>query len=161
MKIILYQEVEGLGEEGDVKTVADGYARNYLLPKKMAVLYNKKNLKTLEQRRNAIDKRKEEKRKEAMSLKERLESEDIVFAMPAGESGKLFGSVNNTTIMQELEKRGYSIDKKRIDVPEHSLRTIGNHTVKIKLYGNEEASINVTIDKEEKPEKTEEAAKDA
>lgn len=159
MKIILYKEVEGLGEEGDIKTVADGYARNYLLPKQLAVPYNKQNLKTLEQKRNAIDRRKEEKRKEAMSLKERLEGEEIVFTMPAGESGKLFGSVNNTTIMQELEKRGYSIDKKRIDVPEHSLRTLGNHTVKIKLYGNEEASINITIEKEEKEEKTEEATK--
>ena len=167
MKIILYQEVEGLGEEGDVKTVADGYARNYLFPKKLAVPYNKQNLKMLEQRRNAIEKRKEEKRKEAMSLKERLESEEIVFTMPAGESGKLFGSVNNATIMQELENRGYSIDKKRIEVPEHSLRTVGSHTVKIKLYGNEEAFINITIEKTEKTETTEktekkeEAVKDA
>ncbi len=152
MKIILYKDVERLGEEGNIKDVANGYARNYLIPQKMAVPYNAQSLKTLEQKRNAIEKRREEKRKEAMSLKERLENEEIIFTMPAGESGKLFGSVNNATIMQELEKRGFSIDKKRIDVPDHSLRVVGNHTVKVKLYANEEASLNITIEKEQKEE---------
>ena len=150
MKIILYQDVEGLGEEGDIKEVADGYARNYLLPKKLAVLYNKANLKILEQRRDAIEKRKEEKRREAMSLKERLESEEIVFKMPASESGKLFGSVNNAIIAQELQNRGYSIDRKKIEVPEHNLRMVGTYTIRIKLYDNEEANIKVSIEREEK-----------
>ncbi|NOY09114.1 MAG: 50S ribosomal protein L9 [Spirochaetes bacterium] len=159
MKIILYKDVERLGEEGDIKDVANGYARNYLIPQKMVVPYNAQNLKTLEQKRNAIEKRREEKRKEAMSLKERLESEEIIFTMPAGESGKLFGSVNNAAIMQELEKRGFSIDKKRIDVPDHSLRIVGNHTVKVKLYANEEASLNITIEKEEKEQKEEAVSK--
>ncbi len=150
MKIILYQDVEGLGEEGDIKEVADGYARNYLLPKKFAVPYNKANLKILEQRREAIEKRKEEKRREAMSLKERLESEEIVFKMPASESGKLFGSVNNAVIAQELQSRGYSIDRKKIEVPDHNLRMVGTYKIRIKLYDNEEANIKVTIEKEEK-----------
>ncbi len=150
MKIILYQDVEGLGEEGDIKEVADGYARNYLLPKKFALPYNKANLKLLEQRRDAIEKRKEEKRKAAMSLKERLESEELIFKMPASEGGKLFGSVNNAVIAQELANRGYSIDRKKIEVPDHNLRMIGNYTVRIKLYDNEEANIKVVIEREEK-----------
>ena len=146
MKIILNQDIIGLGEEGDIKEVANGYARNYLIPGKMASPYNKHNLILLEQRRAAIEKRKEEKRHEAMSLKEKLEVEELLFSMPAGESGKLFGSINNALIASELEKKGYAIERKRIEVPDHSIRMLGNHTVKIKLYGNEEASLRIIIE---------------
>jgi large subunit ribosomal protein L9 len=146
MKIILNQDIAGLGEEGDIKEVANGYARNYLIPKKIASPYTKQNLVVLESRRKAIEQRKEEKRREAMSIKERLESEDLVFTMPAGESGKLFGSVNNAMIAQELEARGYSIERKRIEVPEHNIRMVGAHTVKIRLYGQEEANLKVGVE---------------
>lgn len=149
MKIILNQDVAGLGEEGDIKEVANGYARNFLLPKKMASLYNKHNMVVLEQRRTTIEKRKEEKRHEALGLKERLESEELAFSMPAGESGKLFGSVNNALIWAELEKRGYTIERKRIEVPEHNIRMVGSYTVKVKLYGNEEAELKITVDADE------------
>jgi large subunit ribosomal protein L9 len=146
MKVILNQDVAGLGEEGDIKEVANGYARNYLLPKNFALPYTKQNLTQLETRRAAIESRKEEKRREAMSIKERLESEELVFSVPAGDSGKLFGSVNNAMVVQELEKRGYSIEKKRVEVPEHNIRMIGNYTVKVKLYGTEEAQLNVVVE---------------
>ena len=146
MKVILNQDVPGLGEEGDIKEVAGGYARNYLLPKNFALPYTKQNLTRLETRRVAIESRKEEKRREAMSIKERLESEELVFSMPAGESGKLFGSVNSAMVVQELEKRGYTIEKKRVEVPEHNIRMIGSYTVKVKLYGNEEAGLNVMVE---------------
>ena len=146
MKVILNQDVPGLGEEGDIKEVASGYARNYLLPQNFALPYTKQNLTQLETRRTAIESRKEEKRREAMSIKERLESEELTFSMPAGDSGKLFGSVNNAMVVQELEKRGYSIEKKRVEVPEHNIRMIGNYTVKVKLYGNEEARLNVVVE---------------
>jgi len=146
MKIILNQDIAGLGEEGDIKEVANGYARNYLIPKKIASPYTKQNLVVLESRRKAIEQRKEEKRREAMGIKERLESEDLVFTMPAGESGKLFGSVNNAMIAQELEARGYSIERKRIEVPEHNIRMVGAHTVKIRLYGQEEANLKVGVE---------------
>ena len=146
MKVILNQDVTGLGEEGDIREVANGYARNYLLPKNLALPYTKQNLTQLEARRAAIESRKEEKRREAMSVKERLESEELVFTMPAGDSGKLFGSVNNAMVVQELEKRGYSIEKKRVEVPEHNIRMIGSYAVKVKLYGNEEAELNVVVE---------------
>ncbi|UCF96229.1 MAG: 50S ribosomal protein L9 [Spirochaetaceae bacterium] len=146
MKVILNQDVPGLGEEGDIREVANGYARNFLIPKKHALPYSKHTLSQLETRRAAIEQRKEEKRREAMSIKERLESEELIFTMPAGESGKLFGSVNNAAVVQELEKRGYSIEKKRIEVPEHNIRMVGSYTVKVKLYGNEEAQINVLVE---------------
>jgi large subunit ribosomal protein L9 len=146
MKVILNQDVTGLGEEGDIKDVANGYARNYLLPQNLALPYTKQNLTQLETRRTAIESRKEEKRREAMSIKERLESEELVFTMPAGDSGKLFGSVNNAMVVQELEKLGYSIEKKRVEVPEHNIRMIGNYAVKVRLYGNEEAQLNIVVE---------------
>jgi large subunit ribosomal protein L9 len=146
MKIILNQDVTGLGEEGDVREVAAGYARNYLIPRKLAVGYSRESLQQLESRRAGIEKRKEDKRREAMSLKERLEAEQLQFAMPAGENGKLFGSVNNAMVVQELEKRGYTVEKKRVEVPDHHIRQTGNYTVKVKLYGNEEAQVKVTVE---------------
>jgi large subunit ribosomal protein L9 len=146
MKIILSQDVSGLGEEGDVREVASGYARNFLIPKKLALAYSKQNLAQLEHRRAGIEKRKDEKRREAMGLKERLESEDLQFVMPAGENGKLFGSVNNAMVVQELEKRGYSVEKKRVEVPEHHIRMTGTYAVTVKLYGNEEAQLKVTVE---------------
>ena len=146
MKIILNQDVVGLGEEGDIREVADGYARNYLLPRKLAVPHSRQNLAQLSSRKSAIEGRKEEKRKEAMGLKERLEAEEFLFTMPAGESGKLFGSVSGALLAQELEKRGFPIEKKRIEVPEHHIRQTGTFTVKVKLYGNEEAALKVVVE---------------
>jgi large subunit ribosomal protein L9 len=146
MKIILNQDVVGLGEEGDIREVAEGYARNYLIPRKLAVRHNKQNLAQFTNRKSAIEGRKEEKRKEAMGLKERLEAEELRFTMPAGESGKLFGSVNNALIGAELEKRGYTLERKRIEVPEHHIRQTGTFAVKVKLYGNEEASLKVVVE---------------
>lgn len=146
MKVILNQDVAGLGEEGDIREVANGYARNYLIPKKIALPYTKQNIVQLENRRTTIESRKEEKRREAMSLKERLEGEELTFKMPAGESGKLFGSVNNALVVQELENRGYSIEKKRVEVPEHNIRMVGTYDVKVRLYGNEEAHVKVMVE---------------
>ena len=146
MKVILNQDVVGLGEEGDIKEVAAGYARNYLLPNKLALAHSKQNLSQFVGRKTAIEARKQEKRKEAMGLKERLEAEEILFSLPAGESGKLFGSVNNSLIAQELEKKGLAVEKRRIEVPEHHIRQTGVFAVKVKLYGNEEASLKVVVE---------------
>src|SRR6056297_2295947 len=93
MKIILNEDVYNLGEEGDVCDVARGYARNYLIPKNLAVPSTRENIAIFESRRSAIESRKEEKRKAAQSAKERLEGMELVLPMNAGESGKLFGSV--------------------------------------------------------------------
>jgi large subunit ribosomal protein L9 len=146
MKVILNADVVGLGEEGDIKEVAGGYARNYLLPHKLAVLHTRENLAALQHRMVAIEKRRDEKRQEALGLKERLETEEISFAMPAGENGKLFGSVSSAMVATELEKRGFQIEKKRIEIPEHTLRTVGTFKVKVKLYDKEEATLKVAVE---------------
>ncbi len=158
MKVILNQDISGLGEEGDIKEVADGYGRNYLIPNKLAAVYSKASLNQLEHRRTAIEQRKEEKRQHAMSLKEKLEADELLISMPAGENGKLFGSVNNAAIALELEKKGYQIEKKRIEIPDHTIRTTGNYPVKIKLYGQEEAKLRVVIERTEKAPAAEKAA---
>jgi large subunit ribosomal protein L9 len=146
MKVILNQDVVGLGEEGDIKDVANGYARNYLLPKKLAVPHTKAFLAQLEHKRAAIEKRKADKRLEAAGLKERLEAEEIKFSMPAGENGKLFGSVSNANVVAELEKRGFTIEKKRIEIPDHTIRNVGTYKVRIRLYDKEEAVVKLVVE---------------
>jgi large subunit ribosomal protein L9 len=145
VKIIMSQDVINIGEEGDICEVSPGYARNYLFPQKMAVPYNKNNLNILGQRMRIIEKRKEEKRVQAQGVKEQMQKEEIVFMMPAGDNGKLFGSITNGNVAEELHKRGFSIEKKKIDVPDHHLKSVGEYNVTIHLYGNEEAVIKVSI----------------
>jgi large subunit ribosomal protein L9 len=146
MKVILNQDVLGLGEEGDIKEVARGYARNYLLPMKYAVANTKNNLVILERKRATIEKRKEEKRRDALGLKERLETEELKFLVPAGENGKLFGSVSNVLVAQELEKRGYQIERKRIEIPDHTIRNVGTYKVRVRLYEKEEAMVKLVVE---------------
>ena len=145
MKVILVQDVENLGEEGDVQEVADGYGRNYLIPKQFAVLYTKANEAMLESRRSVIEQRKEDKRKAALGLKQRLEEEELVIRRPAGDSGKLFGSVTSATVAEELERRGINVERKRIELPEKNIKMIGNYPVKVKLYDNESAEVKIKI----------------
>ncbi|MDC7126093.1 MAG: 50S ribosomal protein L9 [Spirochaetales bacterium] len=145
MKIILNEDVYNLGEEGDVREVANGYGRNYLLPQGLAVAYNKHNLSVFESRKEAIEKRKEEKRRAAQSLKEQLQNLSLVVKMPAGETGKLFGSVTNAVIADALEKEGITIERKKIEVASSSIKMIGKYTVLVKLYSGEIAKIEVTV----------------
>ncbi len=145
MKIILTQDLSNLGEEGDIKVVANGYARNYLIPRKMAVPYNKASLNMFEQKKQAIEKKKEAKRKDAMGIRERLSSEELVIAMPAGEKGKLFGAVTSATIAEELAKLGITVEKKKVEIPGNSIKMVGTSTVTIRLYGGEAASLKVSV----------------
>ncbi len=151
MKVILNEDVYNLGEEGDVREVANGYARNYLIPQGLASLYNKQTVALFESRKASIEKRKEEKRKASLSLKEKLESTKVVLAVPSGDNGKLFGSVTNAHVAEALKGLGITLERKKIELPEHSLKMLGTYTAKIKLYGNESADLIVTVqsDKEQ------------
>lgn len=148
MKVILNRDVPNLGEEGDICEVARGYARNYLIPRNMVLMYNRQNIAAIESRRTAIEQRKADKRKEASSIKERIESEELVVRMAAGERGKLFGSVTTAAIVEELEKRGIQVERRRIDIPEGTIKSLGAHTVRVRLYGDEEASLTVRVESE-------------
>ncbi len=148
MKIILNQDVIHLGEEGDVVVVKDGYARNYLLPTKAAVVYNKGNAAMFAQRADAIEKRKIAKRAESASLKEKLDNVVITITVPAGESGKLFGSVTSLMVQEELSKLGFSIERKKLDVPTHSIKMTGTYTIVAHLYENDNSHIKLIVQSE-------------
>jgi large subunit ribosomal protein L9 len=150
MKVILDSDVSNLGEEGDVKDVADGYARNFLIPKGMVMPYSRQNLALIESRRATIEKRKEDKREQAKTARERLEGESLTIQMTAGERGKLFGSVTSQTIAEELEKRGIEVERKKIDIEDGTIKTLGTHTVRVRLYADEEAQLKVVVEPDEK-----------
>ncbi len=145
VKIILNEDVYNLGEEGDVCTVAPGYARNYLIPKGYAVAYNRRNVAIFEERKATIEKRKNEKRDAALSDKERIENLRLDFEMPAGSSGKLFGSVTNQNIAERLMQEGINIERKKIEVPGHTIKMTGEYSVTIKLYADESAELPVVV----------------
>ncbi|MBN1525036.1 MAG: 50S ribosomal protein L9 [Spirochaetales bacterium] len=145
VKIIMSQDVINVGEEGEIREVASGYARNYLIPQKFAVPFNSHNLTILHQQKAAIEKRREEKRVKAQGLKEQLEQQSLEFTMQSGESGKLFGSITNGHIAEELQKKGFPIEKRKIEVPEHHLKQVGEYTVNIRLYGDNVAKIKVSV----------------
>lgn len=146
MKVILNSDVENLGEEGDILDVANGYARNYLLPQGLVLEYNTRNIAKIEERREAIEQRKNDKRTEAMSVKDRLETEDLAISMTAGRNGKLFGSVSSATIADQLAARGIDVERKKIEVPDKSIKAVGNYKVKIRLYGGAEAVLTVRVE---------------
>ena len=146
MKIILNKDVKNLGEEGDVCEVKDGYARNFLLPQRLAVAYNRLNINKFRAKEQAIAARKEQKRKEALGLKDRLEQEvSIEIIMPSADGGRLFGAVTNATIAQQLAHQGINIERKRIEVPGRAIKVLGNYTVRIRLYDEQQASLKVLI----------------
>lgn len=149
VKVILNKDVANLGEEGDIREVKRGYARNYLIPKMLVVPYTSHNISVLESRKKAIEKRKEEKRNEALGLKDRIEALELAFSMPAGDNGKLFGAVTNVMIAEALEKEGILVDRKKIEIPEHTIKITGTHTVKVKLYDNQIATLKININKGE------------
>lgn len=165
MKIILNQDVVNLGEEGDVCVVKDGYARNYLLPTGAAVIYNKANAAMFASRAEAIEKRKIAKRAEAASLKEKLDAVTIELVVPAGESGKLFGSVTSIMVQDALNKLGFEIERKKIEVQTHAIKMTGSYTITVHLYENESSQIKLNVVSEaelkERARKEAEAAKAA
>lgn len=145
MKVILNKDLPNLGEEGDICDVSPGYARNYLLPRNLVLQYNRQNIALLEGRREAIEQRRQEKRKQAMSVKERLESEPMAITMPAGENGRLFGSVTSATISEALEKQGIELERKQIEIPGKTIKSVGTTKVRIRLYDAQEAELLVEV----------------
>ncbi|MCD6398226.1 MAG: 50S ribosomal protein L9 [Spirochaetaceae bacterium] len=152
MKIILNQDVYNLGEEGDVCVVSNGYARNFLIPQKLALIFNKQNKAMFESRKALIEKRKEEKRLASAGLKEKIEAITLELKVSSGDTGKLFGSVTNANIVEELKKEGITIERKKIELPGHTIKTIGVFNVKVKLYGNETADLKLVVKSDKKVE---------
>ena len=145
MKVILNKDLSTLGEEGDVKDVARGYARNYLFPRGIALPYTPQTVKLFEARKGEIEERKAKKRNDALGLKERLESMEISVTMPAGANGRLYGAVTSQTVADELAKQGLQIERKRIDLAGTSIKSVGKYKVVIKLYESSAAEVTVNV----------------
>jgi large subunit ribosomal protein L9 len=145
MKVILNKDLSPLGEEGDVKDVARGYARNFLFPRGIALPYNERTTKLFESRREEIEARKAQKRADAAGLKERLEALNLEITMPAGANGKLYGAVTSQTVMDELAKQSFQIERKRIELVGNSFKNVGKYKVTVKLYESASAEIVINV----------------
>ena len=145
MKVILNDDVKNLGEMGDTKNVANGYARNYLFPRMLAVPYNAETVAYFEGKKAEIEARKEKKREESKSLKEKLEALSIELVMPAGSNGKLFGAVTSQTLSDYFKNNGYEIERKRIEVPGLTIKNIGAYSFKVHLYEAAVAEVKLAV----------------
>lgn len=162
MKVVLLGEIKGKGGEGDVVDVAQGYAENYLFPKKLAVAATKGNLKQLEHRRNNIEKREAVRIADANTLKETLEGKSVVVDAKVGDEGVLFGSVTSAMIADAVKAQlGVELDRKRIELGK-PIKMAGSHEVAVSLYREIRATltvlVGVTADEEVEEEAVEEAA---
>lgn len=155
MKVILNQDVKHLGEEGDVKDVANGYARNYLFPRNLAVPHNEITLAYFESRRAEIEAKKAAKRADAAGLKEKLEALTVTLVMPAGTNGKLYGAVTNQTIADELKKLGFEIERKRIEIPGLTIKSVGKYHASCRLYESATAGIQIVVEAQKEAERAE------
>lgn len=148
MIVILRKEVENLGRFGDQVKVAEGYARNYLIPKGFAVEASAGNLKQLEAEREAYLKKAAVTKANAEKLKAAIDAVALSFARKAGEDERLFGSVTGHDIEEALKAKGFAVEKKDIRL-EEPIKTLGLHTVAIRLTTDVSASVQVTVSKEE------------
>lgn len=161
MKVILLTEVHGKGGEGDVIDVARGFANNYLLPQKKAVLATKGNLKQLEQRRANIAKREETRIANAEELKAQLQDKLVKVDARVGEEGQLFGSVTAAQIAEALRSQeGIEIDRKRIEISK-PIRVAGKHQVEVSLYRAIKAELAIQVGDDKYAAEQEAAAEEA
>ena len=148
MKIILRQDMDALGLEGDIVRVADGYARNYLLPKGIALEANKQNIKFMETQKKKIEIKRLHAKESAEKIKEKLTDVVITISQKAGEEDKLYGSVTSMDIATHLEKEGITVDRRKITL-DKPIKTLGEFKVLIKLYPGVTGSIKVVVIPEE------------
>ncbi len=153
------KDIDGLGEEGDIKKVAPGYARNYLLPFKFAAIKNQATLKKLEAAREEINQRKAKKLEASSTIQEKVNGIEISFQVNAGDSGKLFGSIAQIDILSAITEKGFEIDKNQILLPK-PIKSTGEYDVPVRFYGGLIAKIKVKVidqnidNKDDKQEKS-------
>lgn len=161
MKIVLRQDVPKLGEAGSIQTVANGYARNYLIPKGMAVLATDGEIKTAQHNMQVRERKVARQEEQLQSFADKIDGTRIEFTALAGNQGRLFGSVTTSEIAEQLEEKiGEEIDRRKIQLTE-PLRTIGEHEVEIHLVGRLRPTITVVINAEKTEEDEAEEAREA
>jgi large subunit ribosomal protein L9 len=148
MEIILREDIDKLGQRGQVVKVASGYARNYLLPRRLAVAANESNKKIVEQERQAHLRRETKVQADAQELAKLMTSVDVTIKQKAGENDQLFGSVTAGDIVVALEKMGYTIDRKKIQLDE-PIKTLGDFKVAVKLHREVSLELPVHVVRDE------------
>ncbi|MFW6216510.1 MAG: 50S ribosomal protein L9, partial [Desulfohalobiaceae bacterium] len=133
MQVILRTNIENLGQLGEVVKVKPGYARNYLIPKKLAMQATSSNLKAFEQQRKRLEAELEAQRSAAERIANRLQELELAIPVRVGEGDKLYGSVTNTHIAQALQEKGLDIDKKQVEL-EKPIRALGEYQVPVRVY---------------------------
>ena len=148
MEVILREEIDNLGRRGDVVKVAPGYARNYLLPKRLAVAANESNKKIVEQEKQAYLRRESKEIGDANDLAKMMATVEVTIAQKAGENDQLFGSVTSQDISAALEKAGYTIDRRKVNLAE-PIKALGDYRVTVKLHREVTVELPVHVIKEE------------
>jgi large subunit ribosomal protein L9 len=144
MKVILKEDVRNVGNMGEIVDVSDGFARNFLVPRKLAVEANVKNIKSIEHEKKVIEERAKKIRISAQDLSDKLANTTLVIKAKAGEEGKLFGSVTTMDIAEQLKNTGFEIDKKRISLDE-PIKRVGTYAVTVRLHPEIAAQVSVQV----------------
>jgi large subunit ribosomal protein L9 len=147
MKIILRQDFETLGKMGEVVEVSSGYARNFIIPKRIGYEATPGNLRTLEEEKKAHISRAQKELVNAKKLAEELEKVSITLPMKVGEDEKLFGSVTNQMVADALKEKGYTLDKRSIEI-EESIKALGIYSVNVHLYTGVDAKVKIWVVRE-------------
>lgn len=148
MEVILTQDVKNLGKQGEIVKVAEGYGRNFLIPRGLAVEATKSNLRHWKHRQKLDKDRETRERADAEKIKATLDGLELVVQARSGEGGRLFGSVTSTDLVDAIRKKtGIKLDKRRLEL-EEPIKSIGNHSIKVRLMPGTMASLNVKVEAE-------------
>ncbi len=147
MKVILRKNFEQLGQIGDIVDVKNGYARNFLIPRNIAYAAQKGNLKSLEEEKKALEKKKQKEHTAAEKLAAELEKVSVTIPVKVGEEDKIFGTVTNQMIADSLKEKGFDVEKRKIDIPE-AIKSLGIYSVNIKLHPNVTAIVKTWVVRE-------------
>jgi large subunit ribosomal protein L9 len=148
MEVILREDIDNLGNRGQVVKVAPGYARNFLLPKKLAVLANESNKKIVEQERQAHLRKEAKLQSEAQDLAKLMTGVSVTITQKAGENDQLFGSVTSKDVADALAAKGYTVDRRKVQLDE-PIKQLGEYKVPVRLHKEVTAEITVVVAKEE------------
>ena len=145
MKVILLKDIKGTGKKGEVKEVSDGYAKNFLLPKKMAVVADNTNIKELNEKNKSKELKAKKEYEEAVELGKRMEDMSVMIYSKAGEGGRLFGSITSKDIAEQLKNQhGVEVDKRKISLDE-PIRVLGSRFVDVKIHQKVTTKIKVDV----------------
>ena len=150
MEVILREHVDNLGKRGEVVKVADGYARNYLLPRKLALPATDGNRKHVERERKIVEARESQEKAQAEAIAARLAAVEITIARRVGETDQLYGSVTSADIADFLKEKGFELDRRKLILPE-PIKAIGDHEVPLKLHREVTVPLKVHVVKEGAP----------